>query len=429
MPTESVARRASANSVGEGGDDVRVDHGFPVFERAPVGASLMRAYLHEDASDSAVSRGFDAVISRERTTTAELLGYLASFDARKLYLPAGYPSMYAYCVEKLHFPEDTAVRRIQAARLAREFPALFPALAEGRIHVTGLLMLAPYLTSQNVDEWIEVTTYKSRSGVQEILAARFPKPALLVDAVISPVRLPPPAPVRVMTTPAPQGPPRATAIPVAPSQFDLHVRIDQSTHDKLRRAQELLSHAVPSGHLAQVLDRALDALLAKLEKRKFAATDKPRRPRASARARHTPARVKRAVWTRDQGQCAFVSQDGHRCQARRFLEYDHVDPVARGGAATVDRMRLRCRGHNQFEAEKVFGTRFMHEKRRLHRLKRHRLEEELLPGLRGLGTGLAEARHAIERSGALQYSSLEESMRAALRFLGPKGARMVPMTA
>ena len=57
--------------------------------------------------------------------------------------------------------------------------------------------------------------------------------------------------------------------------------------------------------------------------------------------RTIPAHVKRAVWERDRGQCTFVGEAGHRCHARKFLEFDHVDPVARGGQATVERPAVR----------------------------------------------------------------------------------------
>jgi 5-methylcytosine-specific restriction endonuclease McrA len=163
--------------------------------------------------------------------------------------------------------------------------------------------------------------------------------------------------------------------PLAPERFALQVTISKSTHDKLRHAQELLSHALPSGDLAQVLDRALDALIGQLEKSKFAATDRPRTGRQgkSTKKRCIPARVKRAVWERDQGQCTFVGDTGHRCASRKFLEYDHLDPIARGGTATVESIRLRCRSHNQYEAERTLGDGFMHEKR--ERARRARATE------------------------------------------------------
>jgi 5-methylcytosine-specific restriction endonuclease McrA len=137
----------------------------------------------------------------------------------------------------------------------------------------------------------------------------------------------------------------------------------KSLHDKLRYAQALLSHRVAPGEVAEVLELALDALIAQLEKQKFAATDHPRAPREPGRGRHIPAELKRRVQARDQGRCTFVSQNGRRCDSRRYLEYDHIEPVARGGKSTFENLRLRCRAHNQYGAECVFGSGFMHEKR------------------------------------------------------------------
>jgi 5-methylcytosine-specific restriction endonuclease McrA len=141
--------------------------------------------------------------------------------------------------------------------------------------------------------------------------------------------------------------------------------MEQQTHNKLRHAQALLRHQVPSGDVAQVLDRALDALIEKLEKRKFAATSspRPRRDHVSVDARHIPADVKREVWERDEGQCTYMSDSGRRCEECGFLEFDHMDPVALGGEASAERIRLRCRAHNQLEAELVFGPKFMARKR------------------------------------------------------------------
>jgi 5-methylcytosine-specific restriction endonuclease McrA len=73
--------------------------------------------------------------------------------------------------------------------------------------------------------------------------------------------------------------------------------------------------------------------------------------------------VKRAVWQRDVGRCAYVSTDGRRCSARARLEFDHAVPIARGGTARPENMRLLCRAHNQFEAQRAFGKTFMEAKR------------------------------------------------------------------
>jgi hypothetical protein len=162
-----------------------------------------------------------------------------------------------------------------------------------------------------------------------------------------------------MVPPAPQ---RRLA-PLSPGRFELKLTISQELHDKLKRAEELLSHAVPSGDIPRLLERALDELIAKQEKLQFAATGRPRMTRGSGNPRYICAPVKRDVRKRDCGQCTYVSGRGHRCGARKFLQYDHVIPVARGGTSTVENLRLRCRAHNQLEAECTFGAGFMEGKR------------------------------------------------------------------
>src|SRR5207247_4791182 len=113
----------------------------------------------------------------------------------------------------------------------------------------------------------------------------------------------------------------------------------------------------PSGDVVQALDRALDALIQRLEKRKFGAADKPRKAgrRESNNPRHVPASTRRAVSQRDGGRCTFVGEHGHRCEARKMLEFDHIHEIARGGGTTVENLRLRCRAHNTYKAEQTFG--------------------------------------------------------------------------
>src|SRR5204863_4287125 len=135
---------------------------------------------------------------------------------------------------------------------------------------------------------------------------------------------------------APVGTP-ARVSPTAPQRFSFQFTTDESTYEKFRSAQALLSHRIPSGDVARIFDHVLTTALAQYEKRKFAASDKPRRGGKQTRsARHIPAHVKREVWERDGAQCTFVGESGHRCEERKILEFDHVQEVARGGEATVE---------------------------------------------------------------------------------------------
>lgn len=157
-----------------------------------------------------------------------------------------------------------------------------------------------------------------------------------------------------IATSAPKRP--AVVKPLAPERYKIEVTVSKETYGKLRRAQDLLRHRVPNGDPAIILERALDVLIAELERARTAATARPRAARATRdRSRHIPAAVKRQVWQRDGGRCAFRGVQG-RCAETGFLEYHHVVPFADGGATSVSNLELRCRAHNQFEADEWFGA-------------------------------------------------------------------------
>jgi 5-methylcytosine-specific restriction endonuclease McrA len=123
----------------------------------------------------------------------------------------------------------------------------------------------------------------------------------------------------------------------------------------LRQVQGLLRHVVPSGDPAVIFDRALTVLLQDLERRKLAQVRRPRQSIPSVvRTRHVPAAVRRTVWERDDGRCAFIGTDG-RCSERGFLEFHHVVPFALGGPTTAANVQLRCAAHNAYEAAIDFG--------------------------------------------------------------------------
>src|SRR5436189_1518147 len=74
----------------------------------------------------------------ERGVTARLIAHLAEVDARELFVPAGFTSLYIYCHEGLGFSEDAAYNRKTAAQVARRFPVVLGLLADGRLTLTAL---------------------------------------------------------------------------------------------------------------------------------------------------------------------------------------------------------------------------------------------------------------------------------------------------
>ena len=214
-----------------------------------------------------------------------------------------------------------------------------------------------------------VVSWASRAGVEQLPSA--------AGAAIAP------SPSALPATPRP------IVQASAPERYRVQFTIGQETHEKLRRLQALLRREIPDGDPGVIFDRALTVLLEKVEKTKLGAAAKPRPsrpirpatdteppirpatdtrlaylpPQVSARrwpsghvppappSRTVPREVKREVWRRDAGQCAFVSPTGRRCTESTFLEFHHIQPYAKQGPATVANISLRCWRHNQYEAE------------------------------------------------------------------------------
>ena len=331
----------------------------------------MPTYSFAHLSDAALRRDLQHNVATERGGLATQLALIAEVDARQLYLPDGYPSMFAWCVGELRFSEDEAYKRIRVARAGREHPAIFPSITDGRLNVSAILLLAPHLASGTADELLAAAANQTRTAIERLIAERAPRPDVptLITPLPGAVHVPPPV-TRVQQHETKLAPGRVESpLPVrvaalSPQRYALQVTIDQEAHDLLTEARDLLGHAVAAQDMNQVLKRALKLLVGHLKHQKFAACSRPRPRRSHANRRYVPAEIKREVYRRDGGRCTFVSENGHRCESRTRLEFDHVEPVARGGHTTAANLRLRCRAHNQFEAERKFGKGFMEARRR-----------------------------------------------------------------
>jgi hypothetical protein len=129
-------------------------------------------------SDDGLLHDAKRLLGQGSLTDAMLLTRITEIDRRQLYRRGGYSSMYSFMIEEWHLTEDAAYKRIHAARAAQRFPAVLIALSEGRLHMRGVLMLAPRLTSANVDALVAAATHRSRFEIQQLLAERFPQPDL-----------------------------------------------------------------------------------------------------------------------------------------------------------------------------------------------------------------------------------------------------------
>jgi hypothetical protein len=323
-------------------------------------------YQLGDVSDDALLTNLKRFVAGSNQLTAIVLAHLAEVDARGAYRLWACPSLQAYCEYELRLSEDEAQRRCRAARVARQFPILFEMLAEGSIHLTGILLLAPCLTAENHTHLLACARYRRKREIERLVAEIAPRPDVparveplgsgsvpggssggpstwgawaerravreltpgdgptaapsappdwvdtltpagtsnasssggpaavtasapeTLNAVGSPcasgpaVTASPPETLNAVGSPCASGPavardPHGSAPARNGMRYKVQFTADQAYVDLLEQARDLLSHQIPDRDLARVQQLAIEALIEKLSRRKYAATSRSRR--------------------------------------------------------------------------------------------------------------------------------------------------------
>jgi hypothetical protein len=296
-------------------------------------------------SDQELLDRIHSLVRIERERTVQVIEHLAEGIKRGLFVKIGYASLPQYCRKVLHYSEDEAYLRSTVAICAIRFPAVLEKLADGSVTMTTINQLARHLTEENH---------------LEMVAA-----------------LDPNGPVPPSVWELPQ------VTPLAPKLYKFEFTGGLTTYEKLCQLKDLLRHRIPTGDIGVVIDTALTIALEHVMKQKIGgdlpdarrsvkddstgavepmqAEAEPmgetpvENSREVNKSRYIPKTVRRDVWQRDEGRCAYRSPAGDRCPSTDWLEFHHVEPYAWGGAATVENIELRCRTHNGFEAGLLFG--------------------------------------------------------------------------
>jgi hypothetical protein len=341
-------------------------------------------------SDSVLIPETKALLKRESDCIAQVLARLAVIDDRRLFAEVGYPSMYEFCLQELGLSERAALNRLTAARIAFAHPLLFDALADGRISMSTIFQLSHHLRVAPAAELVAGVAHLSRAQAEVWLAKRFERPPLptKIESVSSDHRRTPlddgstmglfdeshsgehpPGGVALANSHESSErkeplPARAQVIPCREERVAYQFTVDRSTHELFLKARDLLGNEVAPGDVANVMAHALRALVHEREKAGHGLHSTTRGPAPTKpKGRYLPARLRAVVFRRDGGRCAFVTDDGKRCECRRALQYDHIVPLAQGGQTSESNLRLLCPAHNQIEADRRLGRAFMDAKR------------------------------------------------------------------
>jgi hypothetical protein len=283
-------------------------------------------------TDSELKASLLNLSGRERAVTLSILHHLIELERRALFREEGFSSLFSYCVKKLRYSDASAQRRILAARALRDNPSLGELFLKGEVTLCAVAAAAKSIRAERLE--VKEIVNKSRREVEALVSR--------VEPVTQPKESIKPIAVQAPPTPLfPETPP-------AEERFCLKFSVTKEVYQELEEAKNRLSNSLKQ-------NLSLEAVLAKLLEHYL----KPkRRERAigSSKTRHIPRSVRRAVYERDKGACAYVAPDGRRCGERRYLHFDHVKPFSLGGKTEASNLRLLCAGHNQHLAQKCFGN-------------------------------------------------------------------------
>jgi hypothetical protein len=330
------------------------------------------------------------LLRREHHAMADFLVALADFDRRRVWSKLGHASLFSFLRRELGLSAGAAQYRKTAAELVRKYPQVEAALRDGRLCLSSVIELAKVIAPENAAEVLPRFFGLSSRDAALVAAAIRPVEDAPSRDVVTPLRVPAAAPCaergsspqlrdevaptlafRAPETPTPQvsapatapasRPPALAKLEVEPLDVErvrLHITASRRFLSKLEAAKDALSHARRGAGTAEVLEACMDLLLAQHAKRKGLVA-RPRKDPPPAKRDRIPAHVKRAVWIRDGGRCQFRLENGEICGSTVRLEFDHVEPRARGGPSIVENVRLACRPHNQLAARRAFGDAWM----------------------------------------------------------------------
>jgi hypothetical protein len=329
------------------------------------------------------------LLRRERTALGDFLVALADFDAKRLWVDLGYTSLFHFLRAELHLSKAAAQYRKVAAELLQRVPAVIEPLRDRRLCFTTVIEVAKVVTPANCEAVLPRFFGLSRSDAMEVVAELQPHPAPPTRTVVTTPRSAPRQvwspcradPVSASLSLAPDAagcatslmvssvelaqsedpcpaPRRAEVVPLDADQRRLHLTVSKRFLAKLAAAADALAHTRPGASEEELLEAGLDLLLARAGKR-HGLVERPRETREPANPAHVPAAVRRAVYLRDGGKCQYRLASGELCGCTRYLQYDHVPPLALGGRSTVDGVRLACKAHNLRAARLDLGDAVM----------------------------------------------------------------------
>jgi hypothetical protein len=277
---------------------------------------------------------FKALVKTERKIMHEILLMIQTFDLTRNYCELGYSSLYEYLTKEIRYSEGAAQRRILSARLMRECPQIERDLQTGELNLSQIALAHVAFKKEDFSKGRKAEILSKIKNLnlyetKKILLAECPNFAI----------------------------PKAAPMPTRDQKVQATLEFTESEWQEVQTLMARMSHKVPD----QKIESAMLYWAREIQKKQSAPPPPQRQPAETAPAQKSPplrrrkpipAAVQKIVLTKADYQCEFISPiNGRRCEAKHFVESDHVIPRALGGTNEIANLRALCRQHNALKAK------------------------------------------------------------------------------
>lgn len=269
--------------------------------------------------DSQLIDKTDSLVKEERELLTDILHHLAEIERRRLYSEYGYKSLIDMAIQRFGYSSDQAWRRVQAMRLMTALPEIEEKINSGALNLTHL-GLAQTLFKQEA-KTVALSNERKAAIIEEIENTTTREAERIV--------------LKHSSSPKAFAPDRERVL--NDDLVEYKFSGSNAIAEKAKILKGLLAHSDPNANMAELVEKAFDTLIDRLENQKKTAA-----PRKIRKENETNSAVK-------------TPDECDHCGSRYALEVDHIVPKAVGGSDHPENLRLLCRSCNQRAAVRFFG--------------------------------------------------------------------------
>ena len=333
-------------------------------------------------SDTNLIRSLKAGVLEEKKLLADCLILLSEIMKRNIHTKSGYSSLHKYCLSILPLSKGAVYRRTQVAGKIHCYPILLNLIGSGKLTLTAASVIVANIGANISDSQIISFVGKTVDEIKDLLGESDQYEASdsisrtkdkLIEVPVDNIRdgssgitnssqLSECAPIKNNAEPKSctdrsESPKKKF---IKEKRYVVQFTGSETLNNKLKRAREVLSHKYPNGKCEEIIEEALEALLAKIapENQKSNNMEKPNNEDSA----YIPRKMKRDALEKAGYCCDWTAKNGKRCDERSKLEIDHIISRAHGGKTTGSNLQVLCKAHNNRKAKDDMGDNFIENK-------------------------------------------------------------------